>query len=256
MEYDLKKCGVVSRGIGKTVYHDKENNLCIKLFDESFSKDNILNEALNHTRIEQTALEIPPLYAVTQVEGRWAIIREFVKGKTLAQLMDENPDKMEEYLDLFVDVQCRIHQESCPLLSRLKDKMNTKISQTDLDATTRYELHTRLESMPKYYKVCHGDFVPSNVIISEDDGKPYVIDWAHVTQGSGGEDAARTYLLFCLAGRKKLANQYLNLFCKKADMAKQYVQKWMPIVAATQTLKGNPEERDFLLSWINVVDYE
>ena len=256
MDYNLKECDVVCRGIGKTVYHDKKNNLAIKLFDESFSVDNILNEALNHARIEQTGIEIPRLHAVTQIDGKWAIIREFVRGKTLAQLMDENPEREDEYLELFVNTQCAIHKESCPLLGRLKDKMNTKISKTDFDATTRYELHTRLESMPKHYKVCHGDFVPSNIIISETDGKPYVIDWAHVTQGSGGEDAARTYLLFCLAGKTRLADKYLNLFCKKADMAKQYVQKWMPIVAATQTLKGNIDERDFLNSWINVVDYE
>ena len=43
-------------------------------------------------------------------------------------------------------------------------------------------LHTRLESMPKHNKVCHGDFNPSNVIIT-DDGTPYIIDWSHATQG-------------------------------------------------------------------------
>ena len=32
-------------------------------------------------------------------------------------------------------------------------------------------------------------------------------------------------------------------------------QKWMPIVAASQSVKGNEREREFLLSWIDVVDY-
>ena len=36
----------------------------------------------------------------------------------------------------------------------------------------------------------------------------------------------------------------------------QYVQKWMPIVAASQSVKGNAHERDFLLSWVDVVEYE
>ena len=84
----------------------------------------------------------------------------------------------------------------------------------------------------------------------------YVLDWAHVTQGNGAADAARTYLLFCLRGDQKLADKYLDLFCKKTDTAKQYVQKWLPIVAASQSVKGNPEERDFLLRWADVVDYE
>ena len=38
-------------------------------------------------------------------------------------------------------------------------------------------------------------------------------------------------------------------------MAMQYVQKWMPIVAASQSVKGNAKEREFLLSWANVVEY-
>ena len=52
------------------------------------------------------------------------------------------------------------------------------------------------------------------------------------------------------------AKKYLDLFCKKSNTAKQYVQKWMPIVAASQSVKGNEKEREFLLSWVDVVDYE
>ena len=67
---------------------------------------------------------------------------------------------------------------------------------------------------------------------------------------------ARTYLLFCLKGEKETAEKYMNLFCKKSDTAKQYVQQWLPIVAASQLVKGNAEEREFLMQWIDVVDYE
>ena len=42
----------------------------------------------------------------------------------------------------------------------------------------------------------------------------------------------------------------------KSDTARQYVQKWMPIVAASQSVKGNERERELLLHWVNVVDYE
>ncbi len=66
-------------------------------------------------------------------------------------------------------------------------------------ATTRYDLHTRLEAMPKSTEVCHGDFDPSNIIIKSD-GTPYILDWGHVTQGNAAADVARTYLLFWLKG--------------------------------------------------------
>lgn len=244
---------IIARRSNKTIFRD--GNRCIKLFDADFSKADILNEALNQARVEETGLNIPKILEVTLVEGKWAIVTEFVEGKTLAQLMEENPEKMEEYLELFVDLQLKVHAEVCPMLNSLKDKMNRKISASSLDATTRYELHTRLESMPKHKKVCHGDFNPSNIIITEE-GEAYILDWSHATQGNASADAARTYLLFMLNGNEKLAKKYLKLFCLKSNTAMQYVQKWMPIVAASQSVKGNEREREFLLSWINVVEYE
>ena len=210
---------------------------------------------MNQARVEETGLRIPKILGVTMTDGKWTIISEYIKGKNLSDLMSENPEKKEEYLNLFVDLQLEMHSKTCPGLNKLKDKMNRKISQTDLSATVRYDLHTRLESMPKHNKVCHGDFNPSNIIISED-GTPYILDWSHATQGNASADAARTYLLFWLDGNIEGAKRYLELFCEKSNTAKQYVQKWMPIVAASQTLKGNEREREFLQSWIDVVDYE
>ncbi len=237
----------------KTVYRDGDK--CIKVFDKDYSKSDVLNEALNQARVEETGLSIPKIIEVTTIDGKWAIVSEYIKGKTLDRLMAEEPEKKDEYLEMFVDLQLEMQSKTCPLLNKLKDKMNRKISQAELDATTRYDLHTRLESMPKHNKLCHGDFNPSNIIITED-STPYVLDWSHATQGNASADAARTYLLFWLNGDIDGAKQYLDLFCEKSHTDKRYVQSWMPIVAASQSVKGNEKEREFLLSWVNVVDYE
>lgn len=249
----MKLDRVIAVRNNKTVYRD--GNDCIKVFDGDYSKAEVLSEALNQARIEETGLRIPKIREVVTIEGKWAIVSEYIPGKTLAQLMQEHPEKKDEYLELLVDLQMEIHRHSCPLLTKLKDKMNRKISAAELDATARYDLHTRLESMPKHTKICHGDFNPSNILIAED-GTPYILDWSHVTQGNASADVARTYLLFWLAGDIAGADAYLDLFCKKSDTAKQYVQKWMPIVAASQSVKGNEKERQFLLSWVDVVDYD
>ena len=86
-------------------------------------------------------------------------------------------------------------------------------------------------------------------------GKMTVIDWAHATQGNASADAAMTYLLVALKDQKK-ADLYLKLFCKKSDTAKQYVQQWLPIVAAAQLSKENEMEKEFLMKWIDVFDYQ
>ena len=244
---------VIAVRTAKTVYRD--GDLCVKVFNEDFSKADVLNEALNQARIEETGLNIPKIHEVTKIDGKWAIVSDFIEGKTLQQMMDDDPDKKDEYLNQFVDLQLEVQSKRCPLLNKLKDKMNRKISETKLDATTRYELHTRLEGMPKHVKVCHGDFNPSNIIV-KDDGTMYILDWAHATQGNASADAARTYLLFWLNNDMETGEKYLKLFCKKSDTAMQYVQKWIPIVAASQSVKGHEEEMELLMKWVNVVDYE
>ena len=237
----------------KTIYRDGDR--CVKVFSTDYSKADVLNEALNQARVEEVGLHIPKVLEVCTIDGHWSIVSEFIKGKTLSQLMQEEPEKKDEYLALFVDLQLEVQSKSCPLLTKLKDKMNRKICMAELDATTRYDLHTRLEGMPKHSKLCHGDFRPSNIIITED-GTPYILDWSHATQGNASADAARTYLCFWLKGDIEGAEKYLDLFCEKSGTDKRYVQKWMPIVAASQSVKGNAKEREFLLSWANVVDYE
>ena len=145
---------VIAVRTNKTVYRDGDK--CIKVFDSDYSKADVLNEALNQARIEETGLNIPKVLEVCTIEGKWAIVSEYIKGKTLSQLMH----------------------------------------------------------------------------------------------------AARTYLCFWLKGDLEDAEKYLNLFCELSGTDKRYVQKWMPIVAASQSVKGNAHEREFLLSWANVVDYE
>jgi tRNA A-37 threonylcarbamoyl transferase component Bud32 len=232
-----------------------EGDKFIKVFDKNYSKASILNEALNQARVEETDLHIPKIQAIDVVDGKWCIVMDYVKGDTLETLMKQHPEKQDEYLELLVDLQRLVLSKRVPMLNKLKDKMQGKISQTNLDATTRYDLHTRLDSLPKHYNLCHGDFNPSNIIITPD-GTPYVIDWSHATQGNASADVARTYLLFYLNGQKDVAEKYLNLYCLKSDTAKQYVQKWIPIVAASRLTAAKDGEEEFLKQWIEVVDYE
>ena len=237
---------------GKKLYRDGDK--LIKSFDESYSKAGILNEALNQARVEETSLNIPKVLGVEVIEGKWSLMWEYVEGDTLEELMQKKQKKTDEYLDFFVDLQIKMSKENVPLLGHLRDKMHAKISASAFPATVRYDLHVRLDGLPRHRKLCHGDFQPSNVIIAKD-GTPYIIDWSHATQGNGSADAARTYLLFKLQQKDDLAEKYLKLYCTKTDTAIQYVQRILPIVAASQSVKNKPEEAEFLAKWVNVCDW-
>ncbi len=239
----------------KTVYKDGDKT--IKLFVENYSKADILNEALNQARVEEgTDLKVPKLLAVTMVNNRWALVSEHIEGVTLESLMKEHPEKMDEYLNRFIDIQLDVLGHTVPMLNNIKDKFKRKLNTANnINENTKYELLQRLDGMKTHSKVCHGDFNPSNIVITEND-EAYIIDWAHVTQGNASADAARTYLLFAIDGRQDLADKYLDLFSEKSGIQKSNIQRWIPIVAATQKTKGKEEEQDFLDKWIDIVDYE
>ncbi len=230
----------------KTIYRDGDK--CIKVFNQDYTSADVLNEAFNQAMASESGLSVPKVKEVSENDGRWSITSEYIIGKSLAQLMDEFPDKTEEYLNLFVDLQLKVHSKSCPTLKRLRDQMNRKIKNSGLNATDRFALHTRIDSMPKHNKLLHGDFNPSNIIISQS-GIPYIIDWSHAVQGNASSDAAITYLTFMLSGDSYTANRYIEMFCEKSGTAPDYVNKWFPIAATAMSAKSNEEEKKFLLEF-------
>ena len=237
----------------KTVYRDGDKT--IKLFVENYSKADILNEALNQARVEEgTDLNIPKLIEVSKIDNRWALVSEYIEGTTIAEMLDRNPDKEDELLNKFVDVQLNILSKTVPLLNRMKEKYKRKINSLDLTDNARYELLQRLDGMKDHVKLCHGDFNPTNVVIKEN-GEVYVLDWSHVTIGNASSDAANTYMMFIMEGKNNRAEKYLDIFSMKSGINKNLVQRWIPIVAASRKAKGVGEEQEILDRWIDVIDY-
>ena len=89
----------------------------IKVFDNNYKKSDVLNEARNEALVEEnTDLNVPSLSAVSKTEEGWALTREKVEGTTLAELMTKNPNKLEEYMETFVDLQLTVHQQRVPTI--------------------------------------------------------------------------------------------------------------------------------------------
>lgn len=238
----------------ETVDVYREGDIAIKLFKEGSRKTNPLYESLTHARVEDTGLNIPKIHEVSVIDGRWAIHMDLIEGETLADKMKEDPANMDQYLNQMVDIQLEIHSKVVPKLSKLKDKLARQINElTCIDDVKKYELLTRLDSMPKHNKLCHGNFVPENIIIN--DKGTYIVDWVAARQGNASADVGKTYLLLSLQS-PEMAERYLNLFCEKTNTSKKYVQEWLPIVAAARLTEHKPEEKELLMKWIDVVAYE
>ena len=243
---------LLSQSTFKSVYRDGDK--IFKVFSKDFDKSEVFHEAFINTRVENIdGINVPKILGVYNEDGQWVIEKEYVEGKTLEQLMNENPAKMDEYIGKMVDLQMSVFTKKAPLLQKLKDKLTYQINGLNtIDSSTRYELLTRLESMPKHFKLVHGDFRPSNIIV-KDDGTMYLLDWVHAAQGNASADVARTYTIIYLYD-KDVAEKYYADFCSKTNTDKSYVHKWLPIIAAANLTKNRPEEKDILEKWLNVAD--
>lgn len=249
---ELKK--MISESEKVRVY--ESDGKCVKVFkDPREPKSVVLYEALTHTRVEETGFaRIPPFEEIVKIDGNWAIIYQHISGKTFDELMRENPSKKDYYLEKMVDLQIEINSLNSTKLSRQTDYLKRSIDGLDMiDDVKKYELMTRLSTMPKHSKLCHGDFSPDNIIVS-DDGV-FIVDWLKAKQGNASADVAKTYLNFCLKHRTESAEKYLKIYCSKTGTSMEYVHSWLPIIAAAQLKFKRPEERELLLTWIDVTDY-
>ena len=249
-----KKAGILLERTDKVVTRDK--NTVLKIFGPSYKVSAILNEAMNEARAAETGLPVAKVLEVLKLRDHWCIRREWVEGVTLADAMASDKKNLMKYLKQFVSIQCEIFSKSSERMGNLADKLDKQISASPLPKETRYDLHMKLQSFARGKALCHGDFNPTNVIITPE-GDWRVIDWSHVRLGDPLADVARTYLLFWLSGHVAAAEKYMALACEALKAKISDVQKWLPVVAAAESAKEQSKKNlELLLHWASVVDYE
>ena len=237
---DTIGCGELKRLFtvnGKEFYRDGDNMTV--LFPAGYPLSRVLAEAENQAFAKEAGIAVPEIKEITNHGGRWALTTELVGSRLLSNIINEC-GMSDELLDKFTALQIHIHSKKSYDLHKQRENMHRLLGDAPLDPTIRYELHTLLDSLPKHNKLCHGAYLPSCVIVS-DDGELFAVDWSCATQGNASCDAAYTYLSLLLDRGSEVAERYVSAFCKKSDIAKDYVIKWESIVAASM-LKGRSEE--------------
>ena len=249
-----KKADVLLERADKVVLRDKDSVL--KIFGPSYKVPLILNEAMNEARAAETGLPVAKVIEVMKLRDHWCIRREWIEGETLADVMNKDKKNLQKNLRQFVAIQCEIFKKTSERMGNLADKLDKQISASPLPKETRYDLHMKLQSFPRGKALCHGDFNPTNVIITPN-GEWRVIDWSHVRLGDPLADVARTYLLFWLSGHVAAAEKYMALACEALKAKLADVQKWLPIVAAAESSRDQtPKNHELLIHWASVVDIE
>jgi aminoglycoside phosphotransferase (APT) family kinase protein len=235
---------------GNTAKIYLHNNKIIKLFNEYLPETESTYEAEKQNFAHSIGLLVPKILDVTKINGKQAIIMEYIQGRTMGDILSENMGQLEYYMNIFIDIQQKVHNVDANSLESMNEKLERQIKFAPiLDNKMKSVLIRQLQSMPSDKRLCHGDFHFYNLIMSNN--KVVIIDWVDASSGDIRADVFRTYLLYKQFS-EEIAEMYLEFYCDKSGLTKEEVYQWAPIIAAARLSENvSSENPERLLKIIN-----
>lgn len=235
---------------GNTAKIYLHENRIVKVFNDNLPDTESSNEANKQRFAYSVGLPVPKVFDVTKIDGKQAVVMEYIEGKTVGDLLFENREHAEYYMGISVDMQREIHQIHADSLEPMARKLRRQLeSAPHLDERHKDKLLQKLDSMKYESRLCHGDYHLFNLIMSDD--KVKIIDWVDASAGDIRADVCRTYLLYSQASAE-LADLYLRLYCEKSGLLKDAILQWSPIIAGARLAENvSSESTERLLDIIN-----
>lgn len=222
----------------------------VKVFRDHLPDNEAEYEAAKQTAAYSLGLPVPQLLDITRINGKKAIIMEYVQGTTLGDLMQQDASQIEPYMNLSVDIQIEMHSKSITSLELMTDKLTRQLNMAELlDETCKAKLLSHLDSLPIGTKLCHGDYHVFNLIKTKD--RIVIIDWVDATVGNPCADVYRSYLLYSQYS-PHLADRYLSIYCEKSSLTRDDIFAWAPIIAGARLSENMSDEQiDSLLKIVH-----
>lgn len=166
----------------------------LKLYHRGSRPDAAQREADNARTARGAGVPAPAVIEVIVQDGRAGLVFERVDGPTMLDCIAADPSTVEAHAAELARLQALLH--ACPGagLPPQRQQLEAGIDRvTGLEAPARAALQASIESLPRGSNLCHGDFHPGNVVLT--DSGPAIIDWYDATCGNPAVDAARSLLI-------------------------------------------------------------
>ncbi|KKZ92976.1 hypothetical protein B4147_2212 [Bacillus wiedmannii] len=224
----------------------------VKLFKEYLPNTESMNEAKKQKYAYSCGLSVPNVFEVTKIKNRQAIIMEYVKGDSIGDLLLNNLNEAEYYINICVNEQKKIHaiRVNTDEMEAMGERLERQIKSVHkLDEKQKESILNKLNSIKFEPRLCHGDFHPFNLILSEKNVS--IIDWVDACSGDIRADVFRTYLLYAQS-HIELAEMYLQIYCRNTDLTRDEIFQWAPImIAARFSEKVSPQNEVYINRLLN-----
>ena len=192
-------------------------------------------------RIAATGVPVPNVFDTVTVDGRSGVVLEHLEGPSLAQALQDRPDRGARQAVDFVEFHCLIHRPVTGLPDQV-ELLRANIDRTGLTSVTKRELVTMIDDLDDGERVlCHGDLNAENVIITANG--PVAIDWLTATVGVPAADFARTLLLLSWpdgmgADPSPFVDTVRRHGAGRRGLDEHQLANWVRIVAAARLDEG------------------
>jgi tRNA A-37 threonylcarbamoyl transferase component Bud32 len=221
------------------------DNKIIKIFNDNLPDTESAYEANKQKYAYSCGLPVPHIYEVTKINGKQAIIMEYIPGRTIGEIIYDDMSKAEEYMVLAVDLQLKIHEVKSKNLESMIDKLSRQIISAHLiDTKQKKVLLEKLYTLKydNYNYLCHGDYHVFNLILNSNNNDIIIIDWVDSTAGNIRLDVYRSYLLYSQFSMN-LADLYLRIYCEKSGLCQDEIFIWAPVVAGARLSENISTEK-------------
>jgi len=255
---------LIGRGRVAEVYAWGDRDV-LKLFFEGYATENVAQEVAAARVVHAVGLPTPAVGEVISFNNRHGIIFERLYGPSMLAEMSAKPWKVLHFARLLADLQVAINSHTASGLPSQRLKLQQSInSVSTLPVERRYAALRAVQDLPEANALCHGDFHPGNVVMSQSGAM--IIDWTTATSGDPLVDVARTSLLLRLGelppgiplitrvlvtiGRKLFHAAYMRRYSKLRPATRRVIAAAQLPVAASRLAAGIPGERSKLLQII------
>lgn len=263
----MKKGKLIGKGMTAEVYKCDDDKV-LKLYYDWVSKDYIYYEAEVCKAIDKIDISSPAIYKVLNQGNRIGITFQHIHGKSMLKLMEKKPWMIFTFARQMARLQTKIHINSIGKLKTQEEIFRNRIIKSSNILRGREKrIVDYLESLPSNNNICHGDFHPDNIIVTDTEKQATIIDWANAYSGSPLSDVARTCIIITSPFmpsdtpkiiiwlskilKKSLYSTYIKEYIKLSKVKLKDIDAWMLPVAAVRLSENIPGEEKWLLDIID-----
>ena len=165
----IDNCKVIGRGAAGTIYRLNKEYI-VKVYNDPDSLDDIKRE--RELAKKALILGIPTAisFEIVRVGDRYGAIYELLNARTVADILRDEPDKIDWCVEEYVNLLKLIHSTEVPpgKLPVMKDRVTDwgLFMKNHLPAGTGDKLISLIEAVPENDHMIHGDYHTKNIMVT------------------------------------------------------------------------------------------